>query len=56
MATRIVDADWMRYIDAEVRAVCEEKGRGHQIRREWSDAIWTTEHYRGHGRPRQQRH
>jgi hypothetical protein len=26
----------MTYIDAEVRAVCEAKGWGHQIRRKWS--------------------
>jgi hypothetical protein len=27
------DRDWMTYIDGEVRAVCEAKGCGHQIRR-----------------------
>lgn len=30
------DRDWMSYIDAEVRAVSEAKGWGHQIRRKWS--------------------
>jgi hypothetical protein len=28
--------DWMTYIDTEIRAVCEAKGWGHQIRRKWS--------------------
>jgi hypothetical protein len=27
------DREWMAYIDSEVRAVCEAKGWGHQIRR-----------------------
>src|SRR5688572_1630860 len=27
----------MEYIDGEVRAVCETKGWGHQIRRKWSE-------------------
>jgi hypothetical protein len=27
---------WMAYIDAEVRAACENKGWGSQIRRKWS--------------------
>ena len=27
---------WMAYIDTEVRAACEEKGWGSQIRRKWS--------------------
>ena len=30
------DHAWMAYIDGEVRAVCEAKGWGHQIRRKWS--------------------
>ncbi len=30
------DRDWMAYIDGEVRAVCEARGLGHQIRRKWS--------------------
>jgi hypothetical protein len=30
------DRDWMAYVDGEVRAVCESKGWGHQIRRKWS--------------------
>jgi hypothetical protein len=30
------DRNWMAYIDAEVRAVCEAKGWRHQIRRRWS--------------------
>src|SRR6185369_5906344 len=28
--------DWIAYIDAEVAAVCREKGWRHQIRRKWS--------------------
>ena len=27
---------WMAYIDAEVRAACEKKGWGYQVRRTWS--------------------
>jgi hypothetical protein len=30
------DADWMEYIDTEVRAVCQGRGWRHQIRRKWS--------------------
>jgi hypothetical protein len=30
------EADWMAYIDTEVRAHCEAKGWRHQIRRKWS--------------------
>ena len=30
------DRDWMAYIDREVRAACEAKGWGQQIRRKWS--------------------
>jgi hypothetical protein len=30
------DRHWMAYIDGEVRATCEAKGWGHQIRRKWS--------------------
>ena len=30
------DREWMAYIDGEVRAVCLEKGWGHQVRRKWS--------------------
>lgn len=30
------DREWFAYIDAEVRAVCEAKGWGSQIRRKWS--------------------
>ncbi len=30
------DGDWMVYIDAEVRALCQARGWGHQIRRRWS--------------------
>jgi hypothetical protein len=30
------DADWMAYIDTEVRAVCQPRGWRHQIRRKWS--------------------
>lgn len=30
------DQAWIAYIDGEVRAVCEAKGWGHQIRRKWT--------------------
>jgi hypothetical protein len=30
------DQDLMSYVDDEVRAVCEARGWGHQIRRKWS--------------------
>ena len=30
------DERWMAYIDAEVSAVCNKNGWGHQIRRKWS--------------------
>jgi hypothetical protein len=30
------DKTWMAYIDGEVRAACNEKGWGYQIRRKWS--------------------
>ena len=30
------EQDWMVYIEGEVRAVCERRGWGHQIRRKWS--------------------
>ena len=33
---RDTDKKWMAYIDGEVRAACEEKGWGHQIRRKWA--------------------
>jgi hypothetical protein len=36
MIMRGEDRDWMAYIDAEVRAVCQAKGWGHQIRRKSS--------------------
>ena len=33
---RSEDGDWMAYIDGEVKALCDAKGWGHQIRRKWS--------------------
>ena len=33
---RAEDRAWLAYIEDEVRAVCDEKGWGHQIRRRWS--------------------
>src|SRR5262245_43643623 len=30
------DQEWMAYIEREVAAVCETKGGGHQIRRNWA--------------------
>jgi hypothetical protein len=28
--------EWMAYTDGEVRAVCEQRGWGHQVRRRWA--------------------
>lgn len=33
---RAEDKTWAEYIDSEVRAVCERRCWGHQIRRKWS--------------------
>lgn len=30
------DREWMAYIDAEVRAVCDARGWGRQVRRKWA--------------------